>query len=54
MTKFALEILDDKNLPTFKKNALERAKEFELSKILPDYENFYEEILEKRSSMAPI
>ncbi len=54
MTNFALEILDDKNLPTFKKNALARAKEFELSKILPDYENFYEEIIEKKSSLSPI
>lgn len=54
MTKFALEILDDKNLPTFKKNALARAKEFELSKILPEYENYYKEILEKKPTMAPI
>ena len=52
MTKFALEILDEKNLPTFKKNALARATEFELSKILPEYENFYEEIIEKRSSLV--
>lgn len=54
MTQFALDILDDKNLATFKKNALARAKEFELSKILPDYENFYEEIIEKKSSLSPI
>lgn len=53
MTKYGLDILDDKNLPTFKKNALERAKEFELSKILPLYENYYHEILEKKVS-API
>ncbi len=52
MTKYALEILDDKNLPTFKKNALARATEFELSKILPEYENYYEEIIEKRSSLV--
>jgi N-acetyl-alpha-D-glucosaminyl L-malate synthase BshA len=52
MTKFALEILDDKNLPTFKKNALERAKVFELSKILPEYESYYEEVIEKRSSFV--
>ena len=54
MTKFALEILDDKNLPTFKKNALARASVFELSKILPAYESFYEEVLEKRSSVATV
>jgi L-malate glycosyltransferase len=52
MTKFALEILDEKNLATFKKNALERAKVFELSKILPEYENYYEEVIEKRTSLA--
>ena len=49
MTKFALEILDDKNLPTFKKNALARASVFELSKILPMYETYYEEIIEKNT-----
>ena len=54
MTKNALHILDDKNLPTFKKNALARAKEFELSKILPAYESFYEEVLEKRSTVATL
>lgn len=52
MTNFALDILDDKNLATFKKNALARAKEFELSKILPDYENFYEEILKKKTDLS--
>lgn len=52
MTKNALEILDDKNLPTFKKNALARANVFELSKILPAYESYYEEILEKSSKVA--
>ncbi len=52
MTKFALEILDDKNLPTFKKNALERAKVFELAKILPEYESYYEEVIEKKITFA--
>ncbi len=47
MTKRALEILDDKNLPTFKKNALERAQVFELSKIRPLYEEYYHEIVER-------
>ncbi|MDZ7605153.1 MAG: N-acetyl-alpha-D-glucosaminyl L-malate synthase BshA [Cyclobacteriaceae bacterium] len=46
MTKRALEILDDKNLPTFKKNALERARVFELSKIRPLYEEYYQEVVE--------
>jgi N-acetyl-alpha-D-glucosaminyl L-malate synthase BshA len=52
MTHFALEILDDKNLATFNKNALARASEFELSKILPEYENYYEEVIEKSASLA--
>lgn len=47
MTTFALEILKDEKLPTFKKNALERAKQFELSNILPEYVNFYNEIIDK-------
>jgi L-malate glycosyltransferase len=47
MTKRALEILDDKNLPTFKKNALERARVFELSKIRPLYEEYYHEVVER-------
>jgi len=52
MTKFALEILDDKNLPTFKKNALARASEFELSKILPEYERYYEDVIENKKSLV--
>jgi glycosyltransferase involved in cell wall biosynthesis len=52
MTKFALEILDDNNLPTFKKNALARASEFELSKILPEYEQYYEEVIENKKSLV--
>lgn len=54
MTKNALHILSDNHLPTFKKNALARAKVFELSKVLPEYENFYEEVIEKKSSVATI
>jgi N-acetyl-alpha-D-glucosaminyl L-malate synthase BshA len=45
MTKNALLILDDNNLPKFKEGALKRAKDFSLEKILPLYENFYHEIL---------
>ena len=54
MTRNALEILDDENLPKFKKNALERAKEFELSKVLPEYEQYYEEVIEMNSSIATV
>lgn len=47
MTRKALFILDKNNLPTFKKNALARAKEFDISHILPQYEHHYEKVLEK-------
>jgi L-malate glycosyltransferase len=45
MTKNALFILQDDQLPTFKANALARAKVFELSKILPMYEAHYERVM---------
>ena len=45
MVKNALYVLDDANLPRFKENALARAQEFELSKILPMYEKHYERVL---------
>ncbi|MFC5410967.1 N-acetyl-alpha-D-glucosaminyl L-malate synthase BshA [Larkinella bovis] len=45
MVKNALYVLNDDNLPTFKHNALERAKEFEISRILPLYENYYEKVV---------
>ncbi len=51
MVKNALYVLNDDNLPTFKANALARAKEFELSKILPLYENHYERVIEQAQSL---
>lgn len=45
MVKNALYVLDEANLPRFKENALARAKDFELSKILPLYEQHYERVL---------
>ena len=54
MTKHALFILDKNNLPKFKENALKRAQEFDISKILPLYENYYHKILEKAASKATI
>ncbi|MBC7923124.1 MAG: N-acetyl-alpha-D-glucosaminyl L-malate synthase BshA, partial [Ferruginibacter sp.] len=50
MVKNTLFILRDENLPTFKKNALERAKEFDISVILPQYETYYQKVLEKSQS----
>jgi len=47
MAKKAIHILDEKNLAKFKKGALARAKEFDLHKILPMYESYYNEVLKK-------
>lgn len=45
MAQNALKILrDEARLDAFKANALARAKEFDLSLILPQYESYYEEI----------
>jgi L-malate glycosyltransferase len=45
MVKNALFILDDKNLANFKENALKRAREFDLEKIIPQYEAFYQRFI---------
>jgi N-acetyl-alpha-D-glucosaminyl L-malate synthase BshA len=47
MTRNALHILDKNNLPKFKENALARAKEFDISRILPLYEAYYQRVIEK-------
>ncbi len=52
MVKNALYVLDEANLPRFKENALARAKDFELSKILPMYEQHYERVLAVNSEQA--
>ncbi len=52
MKEKALFILDEKNLPTFKENALARAKEFDISGILPKYVDYYNKIIE--NTLAPI
>ena len=50
MTQKALFILDKNNLPHFKENALKRAQEFDITRILPLYENYYQRILEKTAA----
>ncbi len=45
MTQKALHILKDENLNHFKEGALKRAKDFEVSNILPMYENMYKEVM---------
>ncbi len=52
MVKNALHVLSDDQLPQFKANALDRAKQFELSMILPMYEAHYERVLQ--STMANV
>ncbi len=47
MAQKGLEILDDSNLARFKEGALETARKFEITKILPMYEEYYEEIIKK-------
>ncbi len=47
MVKKAIHILDNKNLDSFKKGALARAKEFDVNNVLPKYEAYYNSVLEK-------
>lgn len=53
MVKNALYVLDDAHLPTFQANALARAKEFEMSKILPLYEAHYERVIQEARQEMP-
>lgn len=46
MTRKALFVLDKNNLPTFKENALRRAKEFDIANIRPLYEKVYQRVLD--------
>ena len=41
-------------LSQFKENALNRAKEFDLGLILPVYENFYKEVLSKKTAQKAL
>jgi L-malate glycosyltransferase len=52
MTRKSLFILDKNNLPRFKENALKRAQEFDITRILPLYEDYYNQILEKTKNKA--
>ncbi len=46
MAKKALIVLDDQNLPKFKKAAAERAKDFDINSVLPHYEDYYKEVMD--------
>lgn len=53
MAKNAIYILEDDNrLASFKENALARAQDFDLSIILPMYENFYTEIIAQSKAIV--
>lgn len=55
MAERSIYILEDEErLKTFKENALARAKIFDLANILPVYENYYLEVLEKVKEKAQI
>lgn len=54
MTKNALIILDKNNLPKFKENALKRAQEFDISRILPHYEAYYQKVMERAVNKIPV
>jgi N-acetyl-alpha-D-glucosaminyl L-malate synthase BshA len=54
MTSKALFVLDKNNLPTFKANALKRAKEFDITHILPLYEQHYQKVMEKTAVKATL
>lgn len=46
MSQKALFVLGKNNLPTFKANALKRAQEFDIKKILPLYESYYKKVID--------
>ena len=53
MAEKAIYILEnEERLQTFKDNALARAKVFDLANILPLYENYYVEVLERAKEKA--
>jgi len=54
MTRKALFVLDKNNLPVFKANALKRAKEFDITRILPLYEAHYQKVIEKVSAEVKV
>ncbi|HEV7349081.1 N-acetyl-alpha-D-glucosaminyl L-malate synthase BshA [Telluribacter sp.] len=52
MVKNALHILHGDHFATFKANALARAKEFDITKILPAYEAYYERVVAENKALA--
>ncbi|GAB2549269.1 N-acetyl-alpha-D-glucosaminyl L-malate synthase BshA [Rufibacter soli] len=54
MVKNTLFVLQDDQLPTFKANALARAKEFEINRIVPLYEAVYQQAAECVKAQAGV
>lgn len=54
MTKNALTILTEGNLARFKEGALNRAKEFDITNILPLYQNFYTKVVEEHKALQQL
>jgi N-acetyl-alpha-D-glucosaminyl L-malate synthase BshA len=54
MTRNAMFVLDKNNLPKFKENALARAKEFDITRILPLYERYYESVIKKAAAVQSL
>ena len=54
MVKNALVILKEENLPVFKKNALERAKDFDINRIMPQYVDFYGKIVAEHKKVQEV
>ena len=52
MVRNAQYILQDENLPVFKANALARAQEFDISNIVPKYENYYHKVLQEMKELV--
>lgn len=52
MMEGAIKMLDEKNLDSFKKRALARAKEFDIHKVLPKYEKYYERTVSKSLKLS--
>ncbi|WP_347159781.1 N-acetyl-alpha-D-glucosaminyl L-malate synthase BshA [Pontibacter chitinilyticus] len=51
MVQHALYVLDDAHLPTFKANALARAREFDVDKIVPRYEALYTKTINEQMAV---
>ncbi|PTX17982.1 N-acetyl-alpha-D-glucosaminyl L-malate synthase BshA [Pontibacter mucosus] len=51
MVQNTLYVLDDERLPQFKANALQRAHDFDIEKILPLYEAFYQRIITEQLAL---